>query len=76
MNKIPKNAPFWKKYFLFSDFGRLAQANWNAIFCTNYLIISLLEKEKAFQFQLFQLIFQHIHPTLFYIYFYIYYIYK
>lgn len=46
---------FRKKYFLFSDFGRLAQANWNAIFCINYLIISLLEEEKAFLFQLFQL---------------------
>ena len=34
------------------------QINWNAIFCINYLIISLLEEKKAFQFQfqLFQLI--------------------
>ena len=52
------------------------QINWNAIFCINYLIISLLEKEEAFQFQLFQLIFQHIPPTLIYIYIYIYYIYN
>ena len=37
------------------------QINWNATFCVNYLIISLLEKEEAFQ--LFQLIFQHIHTT-------------
>lgn len=52
------------------------QINWNAIFCINYLIISLLEEKKAFQFQLFQLIFQHIHPTLLFIYIYIYYIYN
>lgn len=31
------------------------QINWNAIFCINYLIISLLEEKKAFPFQLFQL---------------------
>ena len=35
---------------------RFFPINWNANFCINYLIISLLEKEEAFQFQLFQLI--------------------
>ena len=45
------------------------QINWNAIFCINYLIISLLEEEEAFQFQLFQLFFQHIPPTPIYIYY-------
>lgn len=51
------------------------QINWNAIFCINYLIISLLEERKAFLFQLFQLFFQHIPPTpIFYIYIYILYI--
>ena len=47
------------------------QINWNAIFCINYLIISLLEEKKAFPFQLFQLfqlIFQHIPPTPIFIY--------
>ena len=34
---------------------RFFPINWNATFCINYLIISLLEKEEAFQFQLFQL---------------------
>ena len=54
------------------------QINWNAIFCINYLIISLLEKKKAFPFQLFQLFqlfFQHIHSTPIYIYIYIYILY-
>ncbi len=55
---------------------RFFPINWNANFCINYLIISLLEKEEAFQFQLFQLFFQHIHPTLLFIYIYIYYIYN
>ena len=55
---------------------RFFPINWNANFCINYLIISLLEKEEAFQFQLFQLFFQHIHPTLLFAYIYIYYIYK
>ena len=53
------------------------QINWNAIFCINYLIISLLEEKKAFPFQLFQLFqlfFQHIHSTPIYIYIYILYI--
>lgn len=53
------------------------QINWNAIFCINYLIISLLEEKKAFPFQLFQLFqlfFQHIPPTLIFIYIYIIYI--
>ncbi len=27
------------------------QINWNAIFCINYLIMSLLEEKKAFPFQ-------------------------
>ncbi len=56
---------------------RLLQINWNAIFCINYLIISLLEEKKAFPFQLFQLfqlIFQHIPPTPIFIYIYILYI--
>ena len=54
---------------------RLFPITWNANFCINYLIISLLEKEEAFQFQLFQLFFQHIHSTpIFYIYLYIIYI--
>lgn len=52
---------------------RFFPINWNATFCINYLIISLLEKEEAFQFQLFQLFFQHILSTLIYIYIYIYY---
>ena len=30
---------------------RLLPINWNATFYINYLIISLLEKEEAFQFQ-------------------------
>ena len=55
---------------------RLLPINWNATFYINYLIISLLEKEEAFQFQLFQLFFQHIPSTLFFIYIYIYYIYN
>ena len=54
---------------------RLLPINWNATFCINYLIISLLEKEEAFQFQLFQLFFQHIPSTLLFIYIYIYIIY-
>ena len=54
---------------------RFFPINWNATFCINYLIISLLEKEEAFQFQLFQLIFQHIsYAPIFYIYLYILYI--
>ncbi len=48
---------------------RFFPINWNATFCINYLIISLLEKEEAFQFQLFQLFFS-AYP--FYPYFYIY----
>ncbi len=52
------------------------QINWNAIFCINYLIISLLGKEEAFQFQLFQLFFQHIPSTPIFIYIYIYIIYN
>ena len=51
---------------------RFFPINWNANFCINYLIISLLEKEEAFQFQLFQLIFQHIPPTPIFIYIFIY----
>ena len=50
---------------------RLLPINWNATFYINYLIISLLEKEEAFQFQLFQLFFQHIPSTLLFIYIYI-----
>lgn len=48
---------------------RLLPINWNATFYINYLIISLLEKEEAFQ--LFQLFFQHIPSTLLFIYIYI-----
>lgn len=55
---------------------RLLPINWNATFFINYLIISLLEKEEAFPFQLFQLIFQHIPPTPIFIYIFIYYIYN
>ena len=55
---------------------RLLPINWNATFFINYLIISLLEKEEAFQFQLFQLFFQHIPPTPIFIYIFIYYIYN
>mgnify|MGYP007026303567 FL=1 len=55
---------------------RLLPINWNATFYINYLIISLLEKEEAFLFQLFQLFFQHIPSTLLFIYIYIYYIYN
>ena len=47
------------------------QINWNAIFCSYYLIISLLEEKKAFPsqlFQLFQLIFQLIPPSPIFIY--------
>lgn len=50
---------------------RFFPINWNATFCINYLIISLLEEKKAFPFQLFQLfqlIFQHIPPTPIFIY--------
>lgn len=50
------------------------QINWNAIFCINYLIISLLGKEEAFQ--LFQLFFQYIPSTPIFIYIYIYIIYN
>ena len=52
------------------------QINWNAIFCINYLIMSLLEERKAFPFQLFQLFFQHIPSTPIFIYIYIYIIYN
>ena len=45
---------------------RLLPINWNATFYINYLIISLLEKEEAFQFP----------STLLFIYIYIYYIYN
>ena len=55
---------------------RLLPINWKATFYINYLIISLLEKEEAFQFQLFQLFFQHIPSTLLFVYIYIYYIYN
>ena len=55
---------------------RFFPINWNATFCINYLIISLLEKEEAFQFQLFQLFFQHISSTPIFIYIFIYYIYN
>ena len=57
---------------------RLLPINWNATFCINYLIISLLEEKKAFPFQLFQLFqlfFQHIPSTPIFIYIYIYIIY-
>lgn len=54
---------------------RLLPINWNATFYINYLIISLLEKEEAFQFQLFQFFFQHIPSTpILYIFIYIIYI--
>ncbi len=60
-------------YFLLRQLRlRLLPINWNATFFINYLIISLLEEEEAFQFQLFQLFFQHIPPTLLFIYIYIY----
>lgn len=55
------------------------QINWNAIFCINYLIISLLEEKKAFPFQLFQLFqlfFQHIPSAPIFTYIYIYIIYN
>lgn len=58
---------------------RLLPINWNATFCINYLIISLLEEKKAFPFQLFQLFqlfFQHIPSTPIFIYIYIYIIYN
>ena len=58
---------------------RLLPINWNATFCINYLIISLLEEKKAFPFQLFQLFqlfFQHIPSTPIFIYIYIYNIYN
>lgn len=45
-------------------------------FCINYLIISLLEEEEAFQFQLFQLFFQHIPSTPIFMYIFIYYTYN
>ena len=57
---------------------RFFPINWNATFCINYLIISLLEEKKAFPFQLFQLFqlfFQHIPSTPIFIYIYIYIIY-
>ena len=57
-------------YFL-TERLRFFPINWNATFCINYLIISLLEEKKAFPFQLFQLfqlIFQHIPPTPIFIY--------
>ena len=64
-------------YFLLRQLRlRLLPINWNATFFINYLIISLLEKEEAFQFQLFQLFFQHIPPTPIFIYIFIYYIYN
>lgn len=50
---------------------RLLPINWNATFYINYLIISLLEKEKAFQFQLFQLFFSiSLLPSFLYIFIY------
>lgn len=54
---------------------RLLPINWNATFYINYLIISLLEKEEAFQFQLFQLFFSiSLLPSFLYIFIYIIYI--
>ena len=54
---------------------RLLPINWNATFYINYLIISLLEKEEAFQFQLFQLFFSiSLLPPFLYIFIYIIYI--
>lgn len=63
-------------YFLLRQLRlRLLPINWNATFCINYLIISLLEKEKAFQFQLFQLFFSiSLLPLFLHIYLYIIYI--
>lgn len=55
---------------------RLLPINWNATFFINYLIISLLEEEEAFLFQLFQLFFQHIPSTPIFTYIFIYYIYN
>ena len=64
-------------YFLLRQLRlRLLPINWNATFFINYLIISLLEEEEAFQFQLFQLFFQHIPSTPIFTYIFIYYIYN
>ncbi len=50
---------------------RLLPINWNATFYINYLIISLLEKEEAFQFQLFQFFFSiSLLPSFLYIFIY------
>ena len=63
-------------YFLLRQLRlRLLPINWNATFFINYLIISLLEEEEAFQFQLFQLFFSiSLLPLFLYIYLYIIYI--
>ena len=64
-----KNAPFLEDTFLFQVIRKIDDY-------VNNLIMSLLEEKKAFPFQLFQLFFQHIPPTLIFIYIFIYYIYN
>ena len=65
----PQNRSFLEDTFLFQVIRKIDD-------CVNHLTISLLEKEEAFQFQLFQLFFQHIPPIPIFIYIFIYYIYN
>ena len=65
----PQKRSFLEDTFLFQVIRKIDD-------CVNHLIISLLEKEEAFQFQLFQLFFQHIPSTPIFIYIFIYYIYN
>ena len=65
----PQNRSFWEDTFLFQVIRKIDDF-------VNHLIINLLEEKKAFQFQLFQLFFQHIPPTPIFIYIFIYYIYN
>ena len=65
----PQNRSFWEDTFLFQVIRKIDDF-------VNHLIINLLEEKKAFQFQLFQLFFQHIPPTPIFLYIFIYYIYN
>lgn len=65
----PQNRSFLEDTFLFQVIRKIDDY-------VNNLIMSLLEEKEAFPFQLFQLFFQHIPPTLIFIYIFIYYIYN
>lgn len=61
----PQKRSFLEDTFLFQVIRKIDDY-------VNNLIMSLLEEKKAFQFQLFQLFFQHIPSTPIFIYIYIY----